>query len=69
MIELKVFLLRHGMTQGDLASATGLSEKTISNAVTGRHAPSFHTSRTILDFCRKLDPTVTHEQLFGTVAA
>lgn len=65
MIELKVFLVRHGLEQRDLAAGAGLTPKTISNIMTGKHAPSHRTLTQIIEFCRSLDPNVTFESLFG----
>ena len=68
MIELRVFLVRHGLRQEDLAEAIGRSRVSVSNIVTGKCEPTRGTINLILGFCKRYDPDVTYEQLFRIAA-
>jgi len=68
LIELKVFLVRQGLTQENLAEGCGKSVVTISGLINGKVGPRKDTIDAVLEFCRKYDPSVTYEQLFGADA-
>ena len=69
MIELKVFLTRHQLTQRDLADAIGLSQAAVSQMLSGKNSPSKTTIDAVLGFCRGRDPGVTYDDIFGEKAA
>lgn len=68
MTELRVFLVRHGLRQEDLADAVGISRVAVSNLITGKSEPRKATIDAILSYCRSHDPAVTYDQLFGDPA-
>lgn len=60
------FLGRHGIRFQGLLEGTGMNPQALSNALYGRtRDPKSSTLATILAFCRTIDPTVSHEVLFG----
>ena len=51
--------------QAKLARHLGVHRSAVSRWIRGDHAPRQPTIDAILAFCRRWDPDVTYEQLFG----
>lgn len=62
---VEAFLSLHGQTQRDAATGSGLGLSLINDLVKGARNPRTDTVNRFLDYCRRLDPAVTYEQLFG----
>jgi transcriptional regulator with XRE-family HTH domain len=65
LIELRVFLLRHGLRQEDLADRAGISRVALGNIIAGESQPKKDTIDAILEAARTFDPAITYEALFG----
>ena len=68
MPELRNFLIRHKLTQRDLADGIGVTTQFISLILAGESGPSLETAKKILAFCQAREPGLTFEMLFGVAA-
>ena len=59
------FLKEHGLTQREVAEATGLPMTTVNDVVNGRRSPRTATVDKLLAFARRHDKTASYDALFG----
>lgn len=65
MTDLKSFIETNQISQRELAEGVGISAAGVSWILSGKNNPSKESIDAILTFCRKHDPDVTYEDLFG----
>lgn len=64
-MRLRQFLSAHGITQTELANELGLAKPSVSLKLSGRRPWFDREIQVLLAFCRRYDPDVTYEDLFG----
>lgn len=65
---LREFMLSNGLTVSELAREVGVDKSAISRIHRGLQTPSKRMIDGIMESCRRRDPTVTYEELFGVGA-
>jgi len=62
---LSAFMIRHSLTQQQLAHGSGLPASTINGMVWGTRRPRADTVNRLLRFLKRYDGTVSYEDLFA----
>lgn len=62
---VKRFMEEHGLSQRDVAEGSGLWLSQVNGIVRGHTKPTTDTVNRLLGYFRKVDPSVTYDDLFG----
>ena len=65
-MKLTTFLGQHSISQSELAEPLGLTRAAVSYKINGHRPWKRDEINKVLAFCRRYDPEVTYEDLFGS---
>lgn len=65
MAKLLAFLLKHGISQSELAARVGMRQVTLWRKIDGQRPFRLPEIHAVLAEARKLEPDITFEDLFG----